>query len=78
MTLLIVHTHIHTLQVYRSVLDQQEGEYERELHQVMTKAEAELTVERENTGKLQQVSTCTTYYCYYQYHCQVLAAHPDT
>jgi hypothetical protein len=56
--LLNIFAHAHTLlQVYRSVLDQQEGEYERELQQVMTKAEAELTVERENTGKLQQVSS---------------------
>lgn len=34
------------------VLDQQEGEYETELQQLIAAAEAELHGERENTGKL--------------------------
>ena len=34
------------------VLDQQESEYETELQQLITAAEAELHGERENTGKL--------------------------
>jgi hypothetical protein len=61
--------------VYRSVLDQQEGEYERELQQVMTKAEAELTVERENTGKLQQVSHIALLVLTALHHHQIHAAH---
>lgn len=34
------------------VLDQQEGEYETELQQLIAAAESELHGERENTGKL--------------------------
>ena len=36
----------------QQVLDQQEGEYETELQQLIAAAEAELHGERENTGKL--------------------------
>lgn len=38
--------------LHLKVLDQQEGEYETELQQLIAAAEAELHGERENTGKL--------------------------
>jgi hypothetical protein len=54
--------------VYKTVLDQQEEEYEKELQQLMMAAERELGAERENTNKLQQVRARP---CAVVYHCIV-------